>query len=262
LLDEQGQSLNVVAWLQQAPADTQSRLVVFEHEGQHFSGRLIAYALSAEAAERARARARKKASKQQRELKEETLFLAGWLLVFTSLPTDPWSDQHVLALYRARWQVELVIKRMKQVLGLAQLRGKTALTNEASILALLVCWALQQQEAQLARQVLSQAVQQVALLPAAAADPSAAAPGGAHEPREGAVSSWLLTAVCVQTLCVVVQGYWTPARLRACLPQLRRFVRGSPRLRQQQESTIRLSLAAHLGLPAPGSSLFFSCLSP
>src|SRR2546421_10324251 len=165
LLDEHGQSLDVVAWLQAAPGGTLSRAVAFEYEGQRFAGRLIACPLDAEAAQRARAKARKKASKQQRELKEETLFLAGWLLVFTSLPMPSWSDEQVLALYRARWQVELVIKRMKQVLRLAQLRGKTAATNEATILALLVCWALQQQEAGRARELLQQAAR---ALPSAA----------------------------------------------------------------------------------------------
>jgi Transposase DDE domain len=130
------------------------------------------------------------------------------------LPAASWSDEQVLALYRARWQVELLIKRMKQVLRLAQLRGKTALTNEATILALLVCWALQQQ----ARTVLAQASQQLAALVAIPASPAQdpALAEQAAEPRERAVSSWLLTALCVQTLRTVVQGYWTPARLRAC----------------------------------------------
>jgi hypothetical protein len=82
-----------------------------------------------------------------------------------------------------------------------------------------------------------------------------------QEANEAAPSSWLLTALGVQTLRVVVQGYWTPARLRTCLPQLRRFVCGSPRLRPHQESTIRSSLQIHLGLPAPGSALVFSCSS-
>ena len=122
---------------------------------------MITCALGVQAAERARAKARKKASKQQRELKEYILLLAGWLLVFSSLPTESWSDEQVLALYRARWQVELVIKRMKQVLQLAQLRGKTALTNEATILALLVCWALQQRETAPARALLCYSLVQV-----------------------------------------------------------------------------------------------------
>jgi Transposase DDE domain len=151
LLDEQGQQLDVVAWLRESQDGTQSRAVAFDSGGQRFRGRLIACALPAAAAERARDKARKKASKQQRQLKEQTLLLAGWLLVFCSLPAASWSDSQVLALYRARWQIELLIKRMKSVLKLAQLRGKTALTNEATILALLVCWALQQQEAQQGR---------------------------------------------------------------------------------------------------------------
>jgi hypothetical protein len=262
LLDEQGESLDVLAWLKAARGGTQSRLVVFEHEGQRFTGRLIACALSPEAAERARAKARKRASKQQRELKAETLFLAGWLLVFSSLPTQSWPDEQVLSLYRARWQVELVIKRMKQVLKLAQLRGQTALTNEATILALLVCWALQQQEAASARALLQQAAEAVQELTAPATqrvEPlSSPTP---QEPPEAPVSSWLLTSLCVQTLRVVVQGYWTPARLLACLPSLHRFVCGSPRQRVHQETTIRRLLKAQSEQTPAGSSLIFSCSS-
>jgi hypothetical protein len=146
------------------------------------------------------------------------------------------------------------------VLKLAQLRGKTAETNEATILALLICWALQQEEVRQARQVLLEAGQQLAAL-SAAGEPSTVAADPPPASTQAALSSWLLTALGVQTLRVVVQGYWTPARLRTCLPQLRRFVCGSPRLRPHQESTIRSSLQTHLGLPAPGSSLVFSCSS-
>ena len=66
----------------------------------------------------------------------------------------------------------------------------------------------------------------------------------------------------MQTLRVVVQGYWTPARLRLCLPQLRRFVRGSPRRREHQESTIRRSLVTQLGVSLAASSPFFLASSP
>lgn len=119
LLDEHGQGLDVVAWLCESQGGTQSRAVAFADQGQRFRGRLIACALPAEAAERARDKARKKASKKPRQLKEQTLFLAGWLLVFCSLPAAKWADEQVLSLYRARWQVELLIKRMKSVLKLA-----------------------------------------------------------------------------------------------------------------------------------------------
>jgi hypothetical protein len=92
-------------------------------------------------------------------------------------------------------------------------------------------------------------------------EPSALAADASVVCTQAALSSWLLTALGVQTLRVVVQGYWTPARLRACLPRLHRFVCGSPRLRPHQESIIRSSLQRHLGLPAPGSSLVFFCSS-
>ena len=242
------------------PAWRHSRAVVFEQQGQRFQGRLIAGALPPEAAERARAKARKKASKQQRQLKEQTLLLAGWLLVFCSLPATGWTDEQVLALYRARWQIELLIKRMKSVLKLAQLRGKTPLTNEATILALLVCWALQQQEAQQARDILAPVCSQVLQL---AAGPGSAVQDPTHpehtaEPQEHIVSSWLLTALQVQTLRTVVQGYWTPTRLRICLPHLQRFVCERPRPRQQQEHTIRRHLKTHLTGGGPASPPVFA----
>lgn len=264
LLDEQGQPLDVLAWLRASQGGTQSRTVAFDYQGRRFWGRLIAGALPAEAAERARAKAHRKASKQQRQLKEQTLFLAGWLLVFCSLPATRWADAQVLALYRARWQIELLIKRMKSVLKLAQLRGKTALTNEATILALLLCWALQQQEAAQARAILAQVRPHVASLaadPVSASQDTAVAQPAAVEPQERVVSSWVLTALCVQTLRTAVQGYWTPARLRACLPHLRRFVCESPRRRQQQESTIRRQLRTQLAGAVPASSPVFFCSS-
>ena len=118
---------------------------------------MIACSLSPEAAERAREAKRKKASKMQRQLKEQTLFLAGWVLLITSLPVLSWSTEQVLALYRARWQIELVYKRMKLVLRLNHLRGMRPETNEASILALLVAWALHEHEAQQARARLAEA---------------------------------------------------------------------------------------------------------
>ena len=256
LLDQGGQPFDVLTWLQSLPSGQASCQVAFEQDGRRFRVRLIASALPEEAAERARAKERKKAAKQQRHLKEETLYLCGWLLLLTSVSADAWSDEQVLALYRARWQIELVIKRMKQLLKLAQLRGQTASTNEATILALLVAWALQQSEARHARQMLGQACQQWALAHSAAAS-ATAAPG----PAEPTVSSWTVTALTVQTLRLLIGGYWTFERLRACLPYLQRYLCSGRRQRRHQESTIRSELLVHLGQTQLNSSLLFSCSS-
>src|SRR5262249_7263137 len=54
----------------------------------------------------------------------ESLFLAGWVLVFTTLAPAVLSAQTIMALYRCRWQVEIAIKRWKSVLAIDALRAK------------------------------------------------------------------------------------------------------------------------------------------
>lgn len=262
LLDEQGQPLDVLAWLKECESGQHRCQVAFEHEGSRFPGRLIACSLPQEAAERARAKERKKASKQQRQLKEETLYLCGWFLLFTSLPVETWSDEQVSILYRARWQIELFIKRLKQLLKLAQLRGTTALTNEATILALLVAWSLVQPEVTFARQVLSQAGEEWST-----AHEEARARAEVSKPDQPRVRSlpmtlscWTITALCVQTLRQEVQGSWTFARLQVCWPFLLRFV-SHRRRRPHQESTIRSHLLDRLDSPVASSFSLFGCSS-
>jgi hypothetical protein len=259
LLDEHGQPFDVLAWLKARGSGHHRCSVAFEHAGRRFAGRLIACSLPEEAAERARSKQRRKANKQQRQLKEETLYLCGWFLLFTSLAATDWSDEQVLALYRARWQIELLIKQMKQLLKLAQLRGKTAVTNEATILALLLAWALLQPEVASARELLTQAVQQWGQAHGLAQPITPAVPlAAACQPT---VSSWTITALGVQTLHQHVQGFWTFARLRRCLPDLQRFLCSRRRQRDHQESTIRRQLLVHLGMSDLDSSLLFSCSS-
>ena len=74
---------------------------------------------------------------------------------------------------------------------------------------------------------------------------------------KASVSSWGVTALTVQTLRLLVQGSWTFARLRSCLPYLQRFLCSRRRQRDHQESTIRRQFLAHPGLATSPSSLFF-----
>jgi hypothetical protein len=154
---------------------------------------------------------------------------------------------------------------MKQQLKLAQLRGQTASTNEATLLAVLLAWALLQSEVQYARAVRSLAAEQWAGSLAPAEPQESQEPAGVSEPLAApsppTVSSWSVTALCGQTLRLLVQGYWTFARLRSCLPYLHRFLCSRRRHRDHQESTIRRHLLAHLGLLDSNSSLFFFCSS-
>jgi len=92
------------------------------------------------ATRRARRRARRKAQKAGRTITAPTLAVAGWLLLITTLDAGTWSTADVLYVYRARWQVELVFKKMKQLLRLNQIRSKHPTSVEATVRALLIAW--------------------------------------------------------------------------------------------------------------------------
>lgn len=84
-------------------------------------GRLLAVKLGRVAARLARRRQRHKAAKKQRRVSKQSRLLAGYVLVWTDMPATAYPAAEVLELYRLRWQIELVFKRMKSILGLGQL---------------------------------------------------------------------------------------------------------------------------------------------
>ena len=91
--------------------------------GQHeVRGWIHAYRLNAEQANRARQKCRQ--GHKKGTPKAESLVLAGWVLVFTTLAPAVLSAQTIMALYRCRWQVEIAIKRWKSVLDVGALRAK------------------------------------------------------------------------------------------------------------------------------------------
>src|SRR5512143_3720354 len=85
---------------------------------------LHACRLPEEQANAARRRCRRRAQKSGNTLKATTLYLAGWVIVATTLEPAVWTAETILALYRVRWQVELAIKRWKSLLKAGQLRAK------------------------------------------------------------------------------------------------------------------------------------------
>jgi hypothetical protein len=91
--------------------------------GQHeVQGWVHAYRLNVEQANRARHTWRQGHKKGTPSA--ASLFLAGWVLVFTTLAPAVLSAQTIMALYRCRWHVEIAIKRWKSVLDVDALRAK------------------------------------------------------------------------------------------------------------------------------------------
>jgi hypothetical protein len=88
-------------------------------------GRLCALRLPPEKAEEARVRLRRE---QGKEVTAESLEMAEFVIIFTTVPQDRLSVERVMELYGLRWQVELSIKRDKSIAGLDRLpnfRGDT-----------------------------------------------------------------------------------------------------------------------------------------
>lgn len=86
-------------------------------------GRLIVVKRSREVTRRARRHLRRKASRRQEKVSQEAWRAAQYFFVWTTLPPEI-SAETILLLYRLRWQIELVFKRFKSILGLGHLPKK------------------------------------------------------------------------------------------------------------------------------------------
>ena len=52
--------------------------------------------------------------------------MCQWLVLITNLPAEQFTIEEICVLYRVRWQVELLFKRWKSLVGLSRSRGHRA----------------------------------------------------------------------------------------------------------------------------------------
>jgi hypothetical protein len=116
--------------------------VCFTQAGKRYTGRLCAIRKGAVATARAQRKMRRQARKKQKEVSEEALKLAGFILVFTTVSPKILSTEEVLELYRVRWQIELRFKHLKSLLGLGCLPKYDEKSCRAWIQAKLLCGLL------------------------------------------------------------------------------------------------------------------------
>jgi Transposase DDE domain len=194
--------------------------------------RIIAIVPTPEKAASLRRKKAQQARAKGRKLSEQALFLAGFTLLVTTLPQAQWPTALVIELYACRWHIEVLFKRIKQVLDLHTLRCETPETAQAMIAALLVAWLLIEEDLEELRRQLADG-----------------------EPFAVALSSWHLAHLAWEGLRQVVKGWYSPKQLRAALPEFRRLFR-ERRKRPLLEHHRRLRFHALLASDADRVSLF------
>lgn len=101
--------------------------VWFQHpEDKHklIKGRLCAVRKSETAIELAKQKLIKNAKKKGHKLRRKTLEYAEYVTIFTTVNRHNFKADAILSLYRGRWQIELVFKRLKSILKIGHLPKK------------------------------------------------------------------------------------------------------------------------------------------
>lgn len=122
LHDAQGQSMDILACVRLLePGQCGAWSAYVRHGKRLIAGRLCAVKKDAASALKARQRVTRESQRNGTQLQPRTLLAADYVLVFTTV-ADALSATEVLDLYRARWQIELVFKRLKSLAGLGHLK--------------------------------------------------------------------------------------------------------------------------------------------
>ena len=103
------------------PGDIFDHDVYFVYGNKKYRGRVCAVKRSEQASRREEEHVERQAHLKGRKASEKSLFLCRYLLIFTTLRRDDFSDKNIIRAYRLRWQIEMVFKRLKSLLELGQL---------------------------------------------------------------------------------------------------------------------------------------------
>ena len=133
LEDDAGEAFLPLSELRQlTPGEVRQWPAYFVYAGQRHRVWLCALRKSKLAAERAQRKVQQKARRNQsREPEAQSLELAAYVLVITSVAPEVCAAAKVLELYRCRWQIELAFKRLKSLLGLGHLPKKDELSAKS-----------------------------------------------------------------------------------------------------------------------------------
>jgi hypothetical protein len=158
--NEQGQTIVLKEQVKGQRADSLKQLkgwIRLPKSGERTQVRLLCSRLPEEQAKKARDRkAARLRKKHGRKYNQELVWWASWVLLVTTADEAIWSGQDLVYLYRARWQIELLFKRIKQCLHLHRLMLKDWKRVSCVLHLNLIAWWFQEQEAEFLRDLLTQ----------------------------------------------------------------------------------------------------------
>jgi len=140
LYDENGKRLSVLDLVRDLEEEKTKEWETWvkPKDGPLIQGRLIAFKLNGKHANRSERRLLRKVSqKNHGKVSPECLELAGYILLWTTLGKE-WTAEEICQLYRARWQIELLFKRMKSILRLDRLLKKNENSAKSWICGMLL----------------------------------------------------------------------------------------------------------------------------
>ncbi|HEY1246020.1 MAG TPA: IS4 family transposase [Hyphomicrobiaceae bacterium] len=119
-LDADGKPVDLIALLRKAAAQGTIDCPIWVKRkcGPALALRLVAIRKPARACAEARRKVRRQAQKEGYQVSKRTLDAADWVILVTSLSSEDYPTEDVLALYRLRWRIELGFKRLKSLIGL------------------------------------------------------------------------------------------------------------------------------------------------
>lgn len=252
LEDEQGHTISLKERIKYLAGNSLKELegfVCLPSSGERARVRVVCYRLPKEqakkACERKEARLRKK---HGCTYNHELVWWANFVLLVTTTQREQWSGKDLVALYRARWQIELFFKRLKQCLHLHQLRHQDWERARSVVQLYLIVWWLQEQEAQWMREVLTSVLEPLA------EDVCEVSEGEenqqeSEEEQDWVLSSWTLAYMCGEQVRTMLRGTWSRQRIQQCQHSLRRYMRSHRRKRGHRESEQRAWVQSRGRLP-------------
>ena len=133
LYHAQGRQVLLTDWLEILDGGASCAMFYYRDSQKNYKPvRICALPKTEEEIKKEEKRLKRKESRKQIKISDDTKFSHRYMFVATSLP-ETFTAEDILSIYRLRWQVEMVFKRYKSILGAGSVPVKTKEATEAWI---------------------------------------------------------------------------------------------------------------------------------